>query len=161
MATPITGVSTSIMQAVQVTAVQPKIAQADPQTAETTALNATALASGIQSAPDQPASPTSRATKAQQNQQNQQKADTVDISGAAKARMLKDKGTPISEIAVLMDVDNKTVEAYLGATTVTTQTAQTALQNSQSASPLPSTPAELAFENNSEEPKGKIQAQSG
>jgi hypothetical protein len=161
MATPIIGVSASIIQAVQVTSMQPKIAQADPQTAETTALNSTALASGIQSAPDQPASSTSRATKTQQNQQNQQKADTVDISGAAKARMLKDKGNPISEIAVLMDVDNKAVEAYLGATTVTTQTTQTALQNSQSASQLPSSPAELASGINSEEPKGKFQAQSG
>ncbi len=157
MATSITGVNSSI-QAMQVTVIQPKIAQADSQTAETTTLNTSAQASGIQSTLGQPAS---QITKTMKAQQNQQKADTVQISGAAKARMLSDKGNPISVIAVIMNLDTQTVEAYLGAVTVTTQAAQTALQNSQSKSQQPSSPEEAASGNDSEKQKVKIHTQSG
>jgi hypothetical protein len=158
MATSITGVNSSI-QTMQVTVIQPKIAQADSQTTEkTAALNSSAQASGIQSTLGQPASQTTKTSNAQQNQQ---KADTVQISGTAKARMLSDKGNSISVIAVIMNLDTQTVEAYLGAVTVTTQAAQTALQTSQSKSQQPSSPEEAASGNNSEKQKVKIHAQSG
>lgn len=43
--------------------------------------------------------------------------------------MLIEQGRPIIEIAVILNLDVKTVKKYLGAATATTQTAQITLQD--------------------------------
>ena len=154
MAISITGVTPS-PQAVQVAAIQPKIAQAESKTPETTSLDPSSIqaSAGMQLKPGKPESPASKTTK---TQHNQQRTDTVELSVRAKARMLRDKGRPVFEIAVIMNLDAKTVSSYLGATT---QSAQMALKNDHTpaTSQQPSSPAEASSENSAEKQQGMVQ----
>lgn len=124
MAISITGANSSV-QAVPVAAIQPESARADSQAKVTAIRNPSAKVPALQSRPDQPAPPNTI------SQQNHQKADSVELSAQAKALMLRDQGRPLSEIAIIMNLDIKTVQTYLGGVSVTTRTAQTAFETSQ------------------------------
>lgn len=57
--------------------------------------------------------------------QEKHKEDAIELSSRAKAIMLSYEGTSISEIAVIMNLDIRTVASYIGAVNVTMQAAQT------------------------------------
>jgi hypothetical protein len=159
MAISITGVNPPA-QAVQVRAIQPRITQADSSTPITTTSNPSLQVLGMLSKPGQPDSPI---TKTQKTPQNQQKMDTVELSPAAKAKMLRDTGRPIIEIAIILNLDAKTVESYLGAATVAMQPAQKALQDNHSP-PLaqqPSSPVVVSSDNSAEKQQGNLLTQAG
>ena len=160
MAISITGVNPVVpsVQA-QATVIQPNTIQADSQTQDTTtsnsSLNSSVQDAGMQSKQVQPDAPTTKNTTAK-TQQNQQKKDTIELSPKARALMLRDKGRAVFEIAIVMNLDTKTVEGYLGASTVTKPTAQKALQDNQSlpTSPQPSNPVEVSSGNSAEKIAG-------
>jgi hypothetical protein len=154
MAISITGVTPTV-QAVPVTAVQPKTAQADSQAPESMALKPSVQGLAMQSKD----SPTARAPKPRENQQ---KKDIVELSPEAKAKMLSEQGRPIIEIAVILNLDAETVASYLGATPVTTRVSQKALQDNHSppASQQPSGQAEVFSGNSSEKQQGTLPAQN-
>jgi len=63
----------------------------------------------------------------------QPKKETVEISKAAKARLLKNKGETVVEIAISLNLDTKTVNSYLESNVATKQTAATSPQVKQTA----------------------------
>ena len=74
--------------------------------------------------------------KTSKTTEENQKADAVDLSSRAKAIMLSHEGSSIPEIAVIMNLDTKTVASYLGLVTVNTQTAQAVLPDTHAPATL-------------------------
>jgi len=158
MAISISGVNAPV-QAAPVTARAAKAAPGGSPNPTTAALNQPAHVAAIQSKPGQLDSP---AQKTARPLQNQLKTDTVEVSPQAKARMLRDTGRPVFEIAVILNLDIKTVKSYLGAAAETSISAREALQDNHSppASQQPSNPAEAYSGTGAEKRQGTLQAQA-
>lgn len=124
MAITIAGINPSLQVAGTQSKVNPN--QGASPIPKSTKLNPSSQRAAIQSKFGQPDSSTS------QPDNTQQKKDTIELSPAAKANLLRDQGRPIIEIAVILNLDVKTVAAYLGAAPDAMQDQQMARQDNNS-----------------------------
>ena len=107
--TPVTPPISGFAPLESVAVTQPKKTGAVSSIPTTTVLNPSKQAAAMHSKLDPPT------LKSANIQRNQQKTDTLDLSPRAKAKMLSNNGRAIWEIAIILNLDVKTIASYLGA----------------------------------------------